>query len=101
MTTIAVIKTGGKQYKVAQDELIMVEKLPGEVGDKIEFEALLIGDDAKQEIGTPSLEKKIIGEIVEQTFDPKITVIKFRAKSKYRRKHGHWQAQTKVKITKI
>lgn len=101
MTTIAVIKTGGKQYKVAKDEIITIEKLPGVVGDKVEFEALLVGDDSKVEIGTPSIKEAVIGEIVEQTFDPKIVVIKFRAKSRYRRKHGHWQAQTKVKITKI
>jgi len=101
MTTIAVIKTGGKQYKVAQDDVIEIERLEGKEGEAVKFEALLAGTDSAVEIGTPTIGKLVEGTIVAQTFDPKITVIKFRAKSRYRRKKGHWQAVTKVKITKI
>ena len=103
MSKIAVIATGGKQYKVAEGDVIFVEKLEGKDGDKVTFDTLLISDDKGDsvEVGTPVLSSKVEGKIVEQTKDKKINVIKFKAKSRYRRKIGHQQKKTKVEITKV
>mgnify|MGYP006448062445 CR=1 FL=1 len=103
--SIAVIKTGGKQYKVSKDQELKIEKLEGKAGDKIEFDkVLLVSDDkgTKVEIGQPLLEgKKIEAQIVEQFRDKKITIVKYKRKTRYRRKQGHRQPMTRVKITKI
>lgn len=101
----AVIKTGGKQYKVAEGDTLRVEKLSGDFnkGDKIVFdEVLMIGDDNTANLGMPT----ITGKKVEATFEEagrakKIDVIKYRAKSNYYKKRGHRQPFHKVKITKI
>ncbi|NQT49177.1 50S ribosomal protein L21 [Candidatus Kuenenbacteria bacterium] len=103
--SLAVIKTGGKQYKVSKDLLLKVEKLPGNVGDKIEFDqVLLVSDDkgAKLELGQPFLkDKKIEAEIIEQGRAKKINVVKYKRKTRYRRKFGHRQAFTQVKFAKV
>jgi len=103
MTKIAVIKTGGKQYKVAQGDKIFIEKIEGKDGATIKFETLLVSDgNAKElELGTPALKTKVEGKILKQTKADKIDVIKFKAKSRYRRKLGHQQKKTQVEITRI
>lgn len=99
----AVIKTGGKQYLVKEGETITVEKLEAGVGSPVSFEVLLVADeDGKSvDVGTPTLAAKATGEVVEHGRAPKIDVVKFKAKSKYRRRVGHRQPFTRVRITKI
>lgn len=95
----AVIKTGGKQYRVAADDVIQIEKLEGEAGDKIEFaEVLMVGD----KIGAPTVSgAKVVGEVVEQGRGPKTINFKKRRRQNSKRKKGHRQHLTKVKITEI
>jgi len=103
--TIAVIKTGGKQYKVSQGATLKVEKLAGEVNDKIKFEDVLMVSDEKGdklELGQPTVKDTVVeAKILEQARDRKVTVIKYRNKVRYKRKAGHRQMFTKVEITKI
>ncbi|MBU1131807.1 50S ribosomal protein L21 [Patescibacteria group bacterium] len=102
--TIAVIKTGGKQYKVNEGKELKIEKIDGAKGDKVNFETLLISDEEGNDLqlGAPILENKTVeAEVVEQARARKIDVIKFKAKVRYRRKAGHRQEYTKVKITSI
>ncbi len=104
MATIAVIKTGGKQYKVKEGDVIKIEKLDQDVGSKIDFEVLLVADtqSGEAQVGTPEVKgAKVEAEIVEQGRDPKIKVVKFKPKTRYKRTYGHRQPYTKVKILKI
>ena len=96
----AVIVTGGKQYKVSEGDVIEVEKLAGEAGTKVEFDAILTVDGVKIESGD-SVKAKVTGEIVKQGKTKKIVVFKYKAKKNERVKNGHRQAFTKVKITAI
>jgi large subunit ribosomal protein L21 len=102
---IAVIATGGKQYKVSKDQTIKVEKLPGthKKGDKITFDKVLFVDDGKNAtVGTPYIkEAKVEAEYIETGRAAKINVIKYKAKSRYFKKRGHRQPYSKVKITSI
>lgn len=102
MNTWAVIKTGAKQYKVAEGQTINVEKLESK-GDSISFEqVLLISHDDKLQIGKPHIEKaKVKGKILETFKDKKKRVVKFKSKSRYLRTRGHRQILTKVLIEKI
>ena len=99
----AVIRTGGKQYKVAEDDVIKVEKLAGEAGDSVEFnEVLMIGGTDAPKIGTPLVDGAMVaGEVVEQTRGDKIIVFKKKRRQGYRRKKGHRQLLTSVRITGI
>lgn len=101
----AVIRTGGKQYIVKEGDTLTVEKLEGNENDSVTFEdVLLLFDEAGEQvqIGAPILKGiQVIGTIVEQGRAKKITVIKYKPKVRYRRKKGHRQHFTKVKITKI
>jgi len=103
--TIAVIKTGGKQYKILEGKAFKFEKLLGAVGDKIDFDkVLLIADEggSNVQLGTPYLEgRKVEAKIVEQGRAKKVVVIKYKRKVRYRRKAGHRQPFTKVEIVKI
>lgn len=101
--TYAIIKTGGKQYKVAEGETVSLEKLPGKPKEKIAFkEVLLIVDDKKVHLGQPVVKNAVVsGEIVEQKKDKKIRVAVYKAKSRYRKVKGHRQLITRVKIVKI
>lgn len=103
MAKIAVIKTGGKQYKVSENKIIKIEKLKSEKGKKVEFETLLIADaDGKNlALGQPSLKEKVKGEVVEHGQGKKISVVKYKNKTRYLRNKGHRQLYTKVKITSI
>jgi len=100
----AVIKTGGKQYRVAPGDEIAVEKLKGEAGAKVEIsDVLMIGEDGKAPtVGTPVIEKATMAaEVVEQTRGEKIIVFKKKRRHNYRRKKGHRQDLTVLRITDI
>lgn len=101
----AVIRTGGKQYIVKEGDVLTVEKLEGDENDGVTFEdVLLLFDPAGEQvqIGAPILKGiQVVGTIIEQGRAKKITVIKYKPKVRYRRKKGHRQRFTKVKITKI
>jgi len=99
----AVIKTGGKQYKVAKNDVILVEKLPGEAGAAIELdEVLLVGDDNSQTVGAPLVDgAHVAATVLEQTRGEKIIVFKKKRRQNYRRKAGHRQDLTALKITDI
>ena len=94
----AVIKTGGKQYHVAPDQTIIVEKLEGDIGSKLEFTNVLMMEvDNKLSLGTiPGA--KVVGKIIAQEKQDKIIVFKKKRRKNYRRKNGHRQYCTKVKI---
>ncbi|WP_305044413.1 50S ribosomal protein L21 [Geoalkalibacter sp.] len=98
----AVIKTGGKQYKVSEGDLVKVEKLVGAVGDTIELgEVLMVGGE-EVKIGTPLLQgAKVKAQIVEQDKDKKILVFKMRRRKNQRKLNGHRQPITRLKITGI
>jgi large subunit ribosomal protein L21 len=98
----AVIKTGGKQYRVAQGDKLRVEKLPGNVGDTVTLgEVLLVGGESVK-IGRPLLAgAKVEAKIVAQDRAKKIIVFKFRRRKNYRRKNGHRQPFTALEITGI
>lgn len=102
---IAVIKTGGKQYKIKEGDLVKVERLDGDVHSEITFgHVLLIANDDGSDLslGTPDLEgREIKATIVQQGKGKKINVVKFKRKVRYRRKKGHRQVYTSVKIGKI
>jgi large subunit ribosomal protein L21 len=101
MSKIAVIKTGGKQYKVQEGETIKIEKLEAENGQKVKLETLLIADGDKLEIGAPSLGEKVEAEVLATAKGPKVTVVKYKNKTRYKKTVGHRQKYTAVKITKI
>lgn len=99
----AVIKTGGKQYRVSQGDLLRVEKLPGNVGDAVTLsEVLLVGEGEGIKIGKPVVAgAKVEAKIVAQDRDKKIIIFKFRRRKNYRRKNGHRQPFTALEITGI
>ena len=99
----AVIKTGGKQYRVAPGDEVKVEKLPGNVGDTVTFEqVLLTSDGEKVQFGQPYLEdSKVIGRITCQSKNRKIVVFKYKRRKGYRRKRGHRQHFALVRIADI
>jgi large subunit ribosomal protein L21 len=100
----AVIQTGGKQYRVEPGQTVVVEKLPGNAGDKVAFDDVLLvsSGDGSVSVGKPTLAgAKVTGEIVEHTLGEKLTVFKFRLRKNYVRKTGHRQELTAVKIAAI
>ncbi len=99
----AIVKTGGKQFKAAQNDVIIVEKLEGEPGTAVELgEVLLIADGAKFKVGSPFLKgAKVTGEIIRQAKSKKINAFNYKAKKNERKRWGHRQQQTFVKITGI
>ncbi|MGF1466956.1 MAG: 50S ribosomal protein L21 [Sandaracinaceae bacterium] len=98
----AVIKTGGKQYRVAEGDRIRVEKLPGDVGAEITLdEVLMLGGD-KVAIGTPRVDgASVRATIVAQDRAKKIIVFKYKRRKNYRRKYGHRQPYTELRITGV
>ena len=98
----AVIRTGGKQYRVEPGTLIRVEKIDGDVGAAVEFnEVLLAGGDAIR-IGTPLVEGAIVrGQVVAHARDKKVLIFKKKRRKNYRRRRGHRQSLTTVKVTEI
>ena len=99
----AVVRTGGKQYRVSEGELLRIEKLKGEVGDRVDLnEVLMVSDQEKVRIGTPLVTKaSVIGEIVHQGKGKKIIVFKQKRRKNYRRKTGHRQQYTEIRIKEI
>ncbi len=99
----AVIKTGGKQYKVAAEDILQIEKLDGAAGDTITFDnVLMVGNGADVTIGAPLVDgATVVGELVEQARGPKIKVFKKKRRQKYRRTAGHRQDLTVVRVTDI
>lgn len=99
----AVIRTGGKQYRVSEGDLVKVEKLDGEVGQKVSLaDVLFIGGNGEVKIGTPVVANaKVIGEIVSQAKAKKVVVFKKKRRKSYSRQRGHRQHQTILKITGI
>jgi large subunit ribosomal protein L21 len=96
----AVIKTGGKQYRVAADDVIVVEKLGGEKGDSVSFaEVLMLADGSDIQVGLKGA--LVSGEIVEHRRGDKVKVFKKTRRSTYRRKNGHRQHESVIKITAI
>jgi len=100
---IAVIKTGGKQYKVSEGQTLKVEKLDKKEGDKIKFETLLVSDEEGENlnVGQPSLGEKTEGKVVEHGKGPKREFAKFKNKIRQRKKVGHRQPYTKIEISSI
>jgi large subunit ribosomal protein L21 len=99
----AVVASGGKQYKVEAGEVLRVEKLAGEVGSSVTFEKVLMYSDGENvQIGQPALENvKVSGSIVEQDKGKKIIVFKYKRRKRFRKKQGHRQAYTAIKIDSI
>ncbi len=99
----AVIKTGGKQYKVAQNDVIVVEKLEADAGAEFVFDnVLMMGEGDKVEMGEPTVAgAQVVGEVVEQRKGAKVIIFKKRQRNTYRRKKGHRQQETVIKITEI
>ena len=99
----AVIKTGGKQYRVQQGDVIFVEKINAQADEQVTFEeVLLVGNGDETKIGTPVVEgAKVEGKVLAQVKAKKIVVYKYKAKKNERKKQGHRQPYTKVEITAI
>jgi large subunit ribosomal protein L21 len=98
----AVIRSGGKQYQVSEGETVRVDRLAGEPGSKVSFEEVLVigGDEPK--FGTPIIKGAAVeGEIIGETLGEKLVVFKFRKRKRSRKKAGHRQSYTAVKITKV
>ncbi|MEN6320773.1 MAG: 50S ribosomal protein L21 [Syntrophaceae bacterium] len=99
----AVIKTGGKQHKVSEGDVISIEKINGNRGDTVSFnEVLMISKDDDIKVGTPYLEgANVSGEIIEQTKGQKINVFKMKRRKGFKKKTGHRQKLTRMKIKAI
>jgi len=99
----AVIKTGGKQYRVATDDVLTIEKIEGEAGATVEFaEVLMLGGAGDPKVGAPAvLGAKVVAEVVEQGRAAKVIAFKKRRRKNSRRKRGHRQYQTTVRIKEI
>ena len=99
----AVIKTGGKQYRVTSGDVISVEKLVAEPGSTVSLDTvLMVGDEANQTVGTPTVEgASVTAEVLEQTRADKIIVFKKKRRQGYRRKAGHRQNLTVLRITDV
>ncbi len=101
--TLAVIKTGGKQYLVSPGQKLKIEKIEKEVGEDFDFDqVLLVEKDKKLEIGNPFVNgAKVKAKVIFQGKAKKVTTIKFKPKTRYKKKIGHRQFYTEVEITKI
>lgn len=98
----AVIQCGGKQYKVAADEVIRVEKLDANVGDKINLEVLLVSDGDNTIVGTPVVKDAVVeAEVLAHGKEDKVVVFKYKPKKNVRSKQGHRQPYTELKILTI
>lgn len=99
----AVIETGGKQYRVNEGDVIRVEKLTADVGSKIDFDrVLLVGEGEQVKVGTPIVDgASVSGTVVEQDRHRKIVVFKMKRRKNYRRKQGHRQDYTGIRIEEI
>jgi large subunit ribosomal protein L21 len=98
---IAVIKTGGKQYKASVGQNLKIEKINAEVGAVLKFQTMLVAEEENVQLGKPLLDEIVEGKILEHGKGKKISVVKFKNKTRYKRNVGHRQPYTKVEITKI
>jgi len=103
MAKIAIIETGGKQYVVSDGDVVTIEKVPVEKGGKVTFDKVLLVDDGKAvTVGAPLVAgAKVSGELVSEGRAAKVTVIRYRQKSRYFKKKGHRQAFAKVRILSV
>lgn len=102
MSTWAVIKTGGKQYKVQEGAIIVIEKLSGPKNSQIFFDQVLVIGNEKMVLGHPFVEKASVkGKVLESFKEDKIKVVKFKPKSRYLRTYGHRQEKMRILIEKI
>ena len=100
MATYAIVKTGGKQYKVAVGDLVKVEKIEGEPGTAVSLAPVLVVDGSELTTDADKLAKiSVTGEVVEHTKGPKIRIHKFKNKTGYHKRQGHRQPLTRVKVT--
>jgi large subunit ribosomal protein L21 len=99
----AIVNTGGKQYKIRQGDILRIEKIPGELGSPVSFDRVLMFSDGENiRIGQPVLDDVAVnGHIVEQGKGKKIIVFKYKKRKRYRRKQGHRQQYTAIKIDSI
>ena len=98
----AVIETGGKQYRVQEGDVINVEKLNVEAGDVVTFDkVLLVSDGTEVKVGTPYVDQAVTGTVVENGKGKKVIIFKYKAKKDYRKKQGHRQPYTQVKIESL
>jgi len=99
----AVVKTGGKQYRVSKGDRVRIEKIPGEVGSEVSFDqVLMIGGTEDVKVGTPTVSGATVSaRIIKQDRSKKVTVFKFKRRQGYKKKQGHRQAYTCVEITGI
>lgn len=99
----AIIRTGGKQYRVQKGDVVRVEALDGAVGAKVTLEEVLfVGGEGEPRVGTPRLEGvSVVGTVVEQDRSPKIRVFKYKKRKHYRRTRGHRQSFTAVRIDSV
>lgn len=97
----AIIATGGKQYKVAEGDVIKVEKLAAEVNDTVTFDDVLAVSDSTMKVGSDCDNATVSATVLEQGRDKKVIVYKYKRKTGYHKKNGHRQSYTKVKIEKI
>ncbi len=101
--TFAIIRTGGKQYKVSKGDKIKIEKLDVKVGDKVIFDdVLLVESEGKVKIGTPKVRgAKVEAKVLKQDKAKKVIIFKYKAKKRYKKKQGHRQLYTEVEIINI
>jgi large subunit ribosomal protein L21 len=98
----AIFETGGKQYKASKGDIVFVEKLDGEPGKLVSFDALVVADGDDIKIGTPIVEgAKVRAKIVEHGKEKKVVMFKYKPKRNYRKKQGHRQPFTKIRITSV
>lgn len=98
----AIVQTGGKQYNVTENDVLKVEKLEAQVGDKVKLEVLLVNDGTKTVAGTPTVESaEVVAEVVAHGKGDKIVVYKYKPKKNERKKQGHRQPWTEIKIVSI
>ncbi len=98
----AVIESGGKQIRVSEGAVVRLERLPGQVGDQVVLDRVLLVSEGEKVVGTPLVEgARVVGRIVEQGRFPKLLVFKFKPKVRYRRRIGHRQPYTAVRIERI
>ena len=98
----AIVQTGGKQYNVTEGDVIKVEKVPNAVGDKVSLEVLLVSDGAKTVAGTPTVKgAEVTAEVLSHGKGDKIVVYKYKPKKNERKKQGHRQPWTEIKIVSV
>ncbi len=97
----AVIVTGGKQYRVSENDFVKVEKLDVNVGDSVEFDAIMVSDNGEVKVGSPVEGAKVTCEVIRQDKDKKVIIYKYKAKKNERRRNGHRQPYTLLKVTSV